>query len=221
MTETDIPRKPGVLRQAFRALISHYGDMAWVVAGSIVWALIVVVLVSRLPVVALLPPGRQDELLFMAPVLAANFVLACACLLWLRATLTPDAAPRSIALAIAAGVALLGGKWLLKHVFIGDDGMSYGWAFVVTVCVVAPIVEESFFRGLVWRAYRDRGFDDRAILLAVSALFVVAHLPPNLPILGEYTFMALSLGLIRYFSGGVYLGMLFHALMNAIVLYAS
>lgn len=63
----------------------------------------------------------------------------------------------------------------------GADGLALGdlfWLLVVGA-VVAPVVEESFFRGLLFRRFRRRWAYMPAASLS-AALFAVAHVSPRL-----------------------------------------
>ena len=83
------------------------------------------------------------------------------------------------------------------------------------VVVVAPVVEETFFRGFVFAGLRGR-YDWRWAAAISSALFAAAHL--------ELTFFipAFVLGYIFAYlyqrSGSVWPGMIIHAAMNALAM---
>jgi membrane protease YdiL (CAAX protease family) len=60
------------------------------------------------------------------------------------------------------------------------DGASPGLVLglVLTVVVIAPVVEETIYRGVVYRAFRDRAGVPLSILLS-GLLFSIAHLEPD------------------------------------------
>lgn len=56
-----------------------------------------------------------------------------------------------------------------------DQMMSNGLASVVTVCLVAPVLEEMLFRGIILRSFLDQ-YSRRNAILASAFLFGLAHL---------------------------------------------
>lgn len=67
---------------------------------------------------------------------------------------------------------------LLQALFA--DGASPGLVLglILTVVVIAPVVEETIYRGVVYRAFRDRAGVPLAIVLS-GLLFSIAHLEPD------------------------------------------
>lgn len=209
-----------IVRRALGAIFSNRGDTFWIYLLAIGAAFGAGFLVAAWwPGDVLFNPGREDAIVFY-PTLASAIVFLAPAIRRPGFVIELDPVTRSFGLALLTVAALLGVKWLLKVEFVGGGAQTYSWMFVVAVAVIAPVAEECFFRGYLWRVYEERGYDPKAILLAVSLLFWAAHFPTSPPVQLEYAFMSLSLGLIRYFSGGVYLGIVAHSLMNLIVLYA-
>ena len=98
------------------------------------------------------------------------------------------------------------GWWLLGGVAL--SGILHLWpqtnptqfdAFWLALCV--PVVEEQYFRGLVWDVVARDGGDRRAWLVA-ALLFVVAHLGAMPP--WEAAVMGLSFGAARCLGGSVW-----------------
>jgi membrane protease YdiL (CAAX protease family) len=88
-------------------------------------------------------------------------------------------------------------------------------AFWLAAAVVAPICEESFFRGYVFTALRGRY--GRMVAYPLSALLFAAihfNLPAILPIVA----MALGLAFLYDRSGSVVPGIVAHALNNSVAL---
>lgn len=57
------------------------------------------------------------------------------------------------------------------------DGPTEFWVFFLAVAIVTPVVEELFFRGLVYRSFLKRGRSTWRAVLSTSAIFVLPHLP--------------------------------------------
>ncbi|MDM8530450.1 CPBP family intramembrane metalloprotease [Anaerolineales bacterium HSG25] len=81
--------------------------------------------------------------------------------------------------------------------------------------VVAPFVEETFFRGFVFVGLRDRWGWQWAVV-ASSTLFALAHVVPTsfIPIF----FLGLIFALITQISGSIWPAVLIHTLNNSIAL---
>jgi membrane protease YdiL (CAAX protease family) len=140
----------------------------------------------------------------------------------------PAAVLPAIGLMVAAGVAVFvfGLVWqnlvhlehqedLTKKLGV-DDGTGALVAIAVLVCVVAPIAEETFFRGFFFGALRNwRGVWPAAIItgLVFGAVHIgsysVAYLPP-LAVLG------IALCLVRWRSGSLYPCIALHAMNNGL-----
>lgn len=97
------------------------------------------------------------------------------------------------------------------------ERLSSPWPFIVTIVLVAPVVEEIFFRGFVFAGLRSR-YGWRWAAAISAALFAAAHL--------QITFFlpAFLLGyLLAYLyqsSDSVWPGMIVHALMNGLAMVA-
>lgn len=97
----------------------------------------------------------------------------------------------------------------------GRHGIGLAGSFVVTV-LVAPIIEEVYFRGFVLPAFAAKWGNLVGIILS-SALFGILHMQINV---GVYTFILgvlLSLMYIRFRSIGP--GIMFHIINNLIVFF--
>ncbi len=90
---------------------------------------------------------------------------------------------------------------------------SGGWAIVVSV-IVAPVLEELIFRGLIlrWLSRRWRPF--WAVLVSALA-FGLVHLP-NLPQVVNATVMGVVLGYIYVLCRSVWPVIIIHAVNNAL-----
>lgn len=93
--------------------------------------------------------------------------------------------------------------------------LSTPWPLIVTAVLVAPVVEETFFRGFVFAGLRAR-YDWRWAAAISAALFAAAHL--------EITFFipAFMLGFLFAYlyqkSNSVWPGMILHIAMNGLAM---
>lgn len=101
-----------------------------------------------------------------------------------------------------------GGTKLLN--FMG----SFGLTFVLTV-VLAPIVEEVIFRGVLLGAIAKR-FGVIAGILVSSLLFTLVHLDP-LQMLSAFP-LGVYLAIMYYKTGSIYPGIILHASWNLFIL---
>jgi membrane protease YdiL (CAAX protease family) len=89
-------------------------------------------------------------------------------------------------------------------------------ALLVTA-VAAPLCEETFFRGMLFRLFRARGPLWAAVLLSAIA-FGLAHASPavSLALLPVFTYMGIVLALTYAWTGSLTNSVLLHALNNAV-----
>lgn len=91
------------------------------------------------------------------------------------------------------------------------DEMSFPWLLIITAVVIAPVVEEVFFRGFIFAGFRQRYGWQKAALIS-SALFAFVHLQPlafiPLFILG-YVF-----AFLYHRSNSIWPGILMHFIVN-------
>ncbi|MDQ3855755.1 MAG: CPBP family intramembrane metalloprotease [Chloroflexota bacterium] len=88
---------------------------------------------------------------------------------------------------------------------------------LIAAAVVAPVVEELLFRGMLYRYLRSRMGMWPAVLLS-AALFAVAHvIPVLLPVL---FITGIALALLAEYSRSIYPSIALHALHNAVALTA-
>ena len=94
-----------------------------------------------------------------------------------------------------------------------DSGQAPMILFAAMVMVGAPVVEELFFRGLVFAALRKRGLGPVLTILATALLFSVVHFEPlRLLVLLP---SGLVLGWVRWKTGSTGASMVAHGLINA------
>ena len=98
---------------------------------------------------------------------------------------------------------------------------------IMTVVILAPIVEESFYRGMLFRGLYDR--NPAVAWICSVGLFAASHV---VGYLGAYSPLELLLSFVQYLTPGIVLcityrrsgtiiaPMLTHALINAMAVYA-
>lgn len=85
----------------------------------------------------------------------------------------------------------------------------------ITVLLVAPIVEEMLFRGIILEGLA-RHYKLTTAVLASSILFALVHLPAGVIVALNIFFLALFLAWVRLESGSLLLCVICHATFNAI-----
>lgn len=209
---------------AWRSSRWGLGDAWWgalvFLAGSVVAGL-----VAALVVAVGDGTGRLDDLEF-GPYSISAFVLvnalAFAGIPWLATrrkglrSLRVDFGlwfrPRDLAIGLGMGVAGLVGAGLvgtaIDAAFDVEDstsnipvdelaGAGQIVAFALAVAVVTPVVEELFFRGLVFRSYLKRGRSAWASMLLTTLVFVVPHLSAATD-LASLVSLGASIGLLGF-----------------------
>ncbi len=90
--------------------------------------------------------------------------------------------------------------------------MSDRWLLVFTAVVVAPLTEETIFRGYFYGSSAAMVAAGAAILLS-AALFAAIH--GYLPAFAPLVILAVALTLVYEFTGSLWAPMLMHACFNA------
>ncbi len=95
------------------------------------------------------------------------------------------------------------------------DRSQFPLAIFIGAAVVAPVVEEIFFRGFVFSGLRNR-WDWKKAALASAGLFALAHIIPTsvLPIF----VLGLIFAFLYHESGSIWPGILMHMLTNSIAI---
>ncbi len=166
-------------------------------------------LLIGLPCLLLVPDPLRPEILSFRTQIAGSWSLyVLACLLFVPAlqglTLLFDLVvpiPEEISRALLRAVTPEGG---LEAALI-----------VASAAILAPVMEEIFFRGLVPWFWRRR-FGERGLLVGPAAFFALFHLNPwHFPVL---FLLGLMLGEFRRRSGSLLPGILLHFLNNVTAL---
>jgi uncharacterized protein len=98
------------------------------------------------------------------------------------------------------------------------EGLTSPWAFVLGTVVVAPVVEEIFFRGFVFAGLRQR-YDWKVAAVISAALFAVIHLQP-LAVLPIF-FLGLIFAFLYQWSGSIWPAILMHVSTNTLAVAAA
>jgi uncharacterized protein len=88
------------------------------------------------------------------------------------------------------------------------------WLLVIAFCVAAPITEEFFARGFLYRGWSESVLGPVGAILLSSLVWTVLHLQYDWYFLGEVFSIGLWLGYLRYRSGSTWLTIFAHGLNN-------
>ena len=103
--------------------------------------------------------------------------------------------------------------------FMGDvlksaraDGAM--WLLVVAFCIAAPITEEFFARGFLYRGWSESFLRPIGAIILSSLVWTGLHLQYDWFFLGEVFSIGLLFGYLRYRSGSIWLTVILHGLNN-------
>ena len=86
--------------------------------------------------------------------------------------------------------------------------------FAISIVLLAPLVEEFFFRGFVWSVLAKRGISPWWVTVLTAGLFAVWHLEPiRMPLL---FFMGLVLGYLRQKTRTLGPSIIAHVMVNSL-----
>jgi membrane protease YdiL (CAAX protease family) len=134
---------------------------------------------------------------------------------------------RNLFIGIAALVVLVGGWDLVSRAlgrevtpgFMGDvlqsaqaDGAV--WLLVIAFCVAAPMSEEIFARGFLYRGWSESRLGPIGAIVLSSLAWTSLHLQYDWFFFGEVFSIGLLLGYLRYRSGSTWLTIVLHGLNN-------
>ncbi|MEM7172692.1 MAG: type II CAAX endopeptidase family protein [Pseudomonadota bacterium] len=89
------------------------------------------------------------------------------------------------------------------------------YIFLFAALVCAPVFEEAFFRGFLYRGLAESKMGVPGAIVLSSFVWSIIHLQYNLDILLIIFFLGVLFGLIRFHSGSVSLTMVLHAIHSA------
>ena len=122
-------------------------------------------------------------------------------------------------LAISDGVSWLLGKNVVTS-FQDDIYRSAATAGLLVwlwlaVVIVAPIGEETLFRGFLFRGWQRSPDDAWTAIGSTAFLWAVAHVQYNPLVVGEILLVGLALGWVRWRTGSTISTILLHSFLNA------
>jgi membrane protease YdiL (CAAX protease family) len=88
------------------------------------------------------------------------------------------------------------------------------WLLVIAFCVAAPITEEFFARGFLYRGWSESFLGPVGAILLSSVAWTALHLQYDWFFFGEVFSIGLLLGYLRYRSGSTWLTVVVHGLNN-------
>ncbi|MDB5610547.1 MAG: abortive infection protein [Bradyrhizobium sp.] len=88
------------------------------------------------------------------------------------------------------------------------------WLLVIAFCIAAPITEEFFARGFLYRGWSESFLRPVGAIILSSMVWTVLHLQYDWFFLGEVFSIGLLLGYLRYRSNSIWLTVVLHGLNN-------
>jgi uncharacterized protein len=88
------------------------------------------------------------------------------------------------------------------------------WLLVIAFCVAAPITEEFFARGFLYRGWSESFLGPAGAILLSSLVWTALHLQYDWFFFGEVFSIGLLLGYLRYRSNSTWLTVVLHSLNN-------
>jgi len=88
------------------------------------------------------------------------------------------------------------------------------WLLVLAFCVVAPITEEFFARGFLYRGWSETFLRPAGAILLSSAVWTMMHLQYNWFFLAQVFSIGVLLGYLRYVSNSTWLTVILHGINN-------
>ena len=88
------------------------------------------------------------------------------------------------------------------------------WLLVIAFCVAAPVTEELFARGFLYRGWSESALGPIGAILLSSMMWTALHLQYDWFFFGEVFSIGLLLGYLRYRSNSTLLTMVLHGLNN-------
>jgi membrane protease YdiL (CAAX protease family) len=120
--------------------------------------------------------------------------------------------------AAADGLSALLGYHLVTQfqLDIYRTASAAGWLpwLLLTLVVVAPIGEETLFRGFLFRGWHRSPRDAWAVIIATALLWAITHVQYSPYYMAQVFVIGLGFGWFRYKSGSTILTMVLHGLVN-------
>ena len=121
-------------------------------------------------------------------------------------------------IVLADGISWLLGRDLVTQFQLDlyRTASAAGWLpwLLLTVVVVAPIGEETLFRGFLFRGWHRSAHDAWAVIIVIALLWALIHLQYDLYNMAQVFAYGLLLGWLRWVTGSTILTILLHGLIN-------
>ncbi|EKS38815.1 CPBP family intramembrane glutamic endopeptidase [Afipia clevelandensis] len=88
------------------------------------------------------------------------------------------------------------------------------WLLVIAFCVIAPITEEFFARGFLYRGWSESFLRPAGAIVLSAAVWTMMHLQYNWFFLAQIFSIGLLFGYLRYASNSTWLTVVLHGLNN-------
>jgi uncharacterized protein len=88
------------------------------------------------------------------------------------------------------------------------------WLLAIALCVAAPVTEEFFARGFLYRGWSETFLRPAGAIVLSSLVWTALHLQYDWFFLGEVFSIGLVLGYFRYRSNSIWLTVVLHGLNN-------
>ena len=89
---------------------------------------------------------------------------------------------------------------------------------VLAIVCVAPLFEESFFRGFLFTGWSESKLGANGTIVLTALLFTVVHLQYDIYDLGQIFVLGILLGIARHRSGSLVVPVVMHAFWNALAI---
>ena len=183
---------------SMRALLGSGTTISWsVIMGlpAVLVALWIAIRISRTPFsdyLALRWPGWKNMLIGIVSLVVLIFA-------W-------DLLSKSVSRDVAPG--------FMGEVLKSARADNALWLLVVAFCVGAPITEEFFARGFLYRGWSESFLRPAGAIILSSLVWTAMHLQYDLFFLGEVFSIGLLLGYLRYRSNSTWLTVIVHGINN-------
>lgn len=88
------------------------------------------------------------------------------------------------------------------------------WLLVLAFCVAAPVTEEFFARGFLYRGWSESFLGPTGAIILSSAVWTAMHMQYNWFFLGQVFAIGLLFGYLRYRSNSTWLTVILHGINN-------
>ena len=123
-----------------------------------------------------------------------------------------------IFVAVSDGITWLLGRDIVSQfqldIYASARNAGYLPSLWLTLVVIAPIGEETLFRGFLFRGWYRVPRDVWPVIIVTSSIWALSHVQYDLFFMAQVFVSGLLLGWFRWISGSTILSMLLHGLLN-------